>query len=85
MDYLKLRLPPVSNDNSMEKICQSESGLSRHEKSNKRKYSVEDIFLLKSFIEKRASKLGEDACYPEDVFEYWNGSILGVNEVISPS
>ena len=69
----------------MEKICQWESGLSRHEKSNKRKYSVEDIFLLKSFIEKRASKLGEDACYPEDVFEYWNGSILGVNEVISPS
>ena len=40
--------------------------LSSNEKSSKLKCSL-DIFLQKSFIEKSAAKLAEDACYPEDV------------------
>ena len=69
------------------KMCISESGLLRHVKSRdseylppNEKFSILkfsfDIFLLKSFIEKSAANLAEDACYPEDVYGYWNRSIL---------
>ena len=76
------------------KICRSESGLLRHakpklpenlssnEESSKLKYSV-DIFLLKSFIEKSAAKLVEDARYPEDVLgEFKNFKILSVDDIL---
>ena len=69
------------------KICLSESELLRlvkskhpenlppNEKFSILKYSL-DIFLLKSFIDKNATKLAEDAYYPENIYGYWNGSMF---------
>ena len=78
------------------KVCLTESGLSRHlkskhpedlpsnEESSKLKYIL-DIFLLKSFVEKSAAKLAEDACYAEDVMgEFKNFEISSVDD-ISPA
>ena len=75
-------------------VCLWESVLSRHlkskypenllsnEESNKLKYNW-DIFLLRSFVEKSAAKLAEDACYPENVIgEFKNFEISSVDDIL---
>ena len=76
------------------KICLSESGLLRHvkskhpknllsnEESSKLKHSL-DVFLQKSFTEKSAAKLAEDACYTEDVMgEFKSFKVSSVDDIL---